>query len=123
MLRIRFQADFEAPAKARQACGARTRKVVSDGVADTACLLVSELVTNTVRHGDCKPDDTLEVLIDREPGQLRVSVCQRAAIGALEVGTDQEAREGGWGLLLVDELAEEWGVDHEPNCVWFKLAA
>ena len=97
--------------------------MVSRDVSDTACLLVSELVTNTVRHGDCRPDDTLEVLIDREPDCLRVAVCQRTAIGALRTGTDQEAREGGWGLVLVDKLAEEWGVDHDPNCVWFKLAA
>lgn len=97
--------------------------MVSGDVARTACLLVSELVTNTVRHGDCEPDETLELLIDREPDHLRVAVCQRAAIGALEVRSDQEMRESGWGLALVDRLAEEWGVDHDPNCVWFKLAA
>ena len=92
-------------------------------MAATACLLVSELVTNTVRHGDCRPDDTVEVLIDRDPDYLRVAVCQRAIIGTLEVATDREARGGGWGLMLVDQLAEEWGVEDEPNCVWFKLAA
>jgi serine/threonine-protein kinase RsbW len=114
---------LEAPAKARRDCTDRTRGVVSREVSATACLLVSELVTNTVRHGDCGPYDTVEVLIDRDPDWLRVAVCQRAVIGALEVAKDQEAREGGWGLMLVDELAEDWGVDDEPNCVWFKLAA
>jgi two-component sensor histidine kinase len=99
------------------------RSVVSREVAVTACLLVSELVTNTVRHGDCQPDDTLEVIIDRDPDSLRVAVCQRAPISELQVATDREAREGGWGLMLVDELAEEWGVEEEPNCVWFRLAA
>jgi two-component sensor histidine kinase len=122
VLQIKFHADLEAPAKARRECTARTQDVVSDDVAATACLLVSELVTNTVRHGDCQPDDTLEVLIDREPRCLRVAVCQRAAIDALQV-TDREAREGGWGLMLVDKLAAEWGVENEPNCVWFRLAA
>ena len=120
---IKFQADLEAPAKARRDCTDRTRGVVSHDVASTACLLVSELVSNTVRHGDCQPDDTIEVLIDRDPDSLRVAVCQRAAIGALQVARDREAREGGWGLMLVDELAQEWGVDDDPNCVWFKLAA
>ena len=114
---------MEAPAKARRDCTARTRGVVSSEVASTACLLVTELVTNTVRHGDCRPDDTVEVLIDRDPDSLRVAVCQRTAIGALEVATDRELQEGGWGLKLVDELAQEWGVENEPNCVWFKLAA
>ena len=123
MLQIEFQADLEAPAKARRECTAQTRSVVSSDVAATACLLVSELVTNTIRHGDCRPDDTLELLIDREPDRLRVAVCQRAAIGALQVATDREAREGGWGLMLVDRLAAEWGVDDDPNCVWFKIAA
>ena len=92
-------------------------------MAATACLLVSELVTNTVRHGDCRPDDKLAVLIDREPDCLRVAVCQRTPIGALRVLPDQVVREGGWGLMLVDKLAQEWGVDDDPNCVWFKLAA
>jgi two-component sensor histidine kinase len=120
---IQFQADLEAPAKARRECAAQTQSVVSRDVAATACLLVSELVSNTVRHGDCQPDDTLELLIDRESESLRVAVCQRSVIGALRVATDQVVREGGWGLMLVDKLAEEWGVDYDPNCVWFKLAA
>ena len=114
---------MEAPAKARRDCTDRTRGVVAHDVATTACLLVSELVTNTVRHGDCQPDDMIEVLIDRDPDCLRVAVCQRATIGTLQVAADREAREGGWGLMLVDKLAQEWGVDDEPNCVWFKLAA
>jgi two-component sensor histidine kinase len=120
---MQFRADLEAPAKARRACTDRTRNVVPGDVADTACLLVSELVTNTVRHGDCQPDDTLDVLIDREPDGLRVAVCQRTAIGALEVAAGQAVREGGWGLMLLDQLAAEWGVEQDPNCVWFKLAA
>ena len=120
---MQFRADLEAPARARRACTARTRNVVPGDVADTACLLVSELVTNTVRHGDCQPDDRLEVLIDRERDCLRVAVCQRTMIGALEVAAHQEVREGGWGLMLVDKLADEWGVEEDPNCVWFKLAA
>jgi anti-sigma regulatory factor (Ser/Thr protein kinase) len=80
-------------------------------------------VTNTVRHGDCDPGDTLEVLIDREPDCLRVAVCQRAVLGDLQVVSNQEEREGGWGLMLVDELAQQWGVERDPNCIWFKLAA
>ena len=113
---------MEAPGHARRACAAQT-KGLSDGVATTASLLVSELVTNTVRHGDCKPDDVLEVHFDREPGRLRVAVCQRTALGDLHVVTNRERREGGWGLMLVDKLAQEWGVGSDPNCVWFRLAA
>ena len=123
MCQIEFQADLEAPAKARRDCTARTQGVVSREVSATACLLVSELVTNTVRHGDCQPDDTVEVLIDRDPDCLRIAVCQRTAIGSLRVATNRGIQEGGWGLKLVDELAQEWGVDDDPNCVWFKLAA
>jgi two-component sensor histidine kinase len=113
---------MEAPGHARRECDARTRGLRED-VATTACLLVSELVSNTVRHGDCTPDDTLDVHIDREADHLRVAVCQRTAVGDLRVVTDREHREGGWGLMLVDELAQEWGVESDPNCVWFKLAA
>jgi anti-sigma regulatory factor (Ser/Thr protein kinase) len=112
----------EAPAHARRECAARTRGLSAD-VAATASLLVSELVTNTVRHGECEPDDVLEVCFDRDGDHLRIAVCQRTALGDLQLTTAREMREGGWGLLLVDELSQDWGVGSDPNCVWFTLAA
>ena len=84
---------------------------------------MSELVTNSVRHGSSGPDDKLDVLIERQPDQLRVEVCQQNPVGSLQLAADPIAREGGWGLLLVERLAQEWGVEPESNCVWFTLAA
>jgi hypothetical protein len=30
---------------------------------------------------------------------------------------------GGWGLVLVDRIADRWGIIHSPDgtCVWFEL--
>ena len=47
-----------------------------------------------------------------------------AASGRQESGRriDQDA-ESGWGLHLVRELADEWGVElGAQNCVWFEVA-
>ena len=29
---------------------------------------------------------------------------------------------GGWGLYLVDAIADRWGVEHEPTMVWLEVA-
>jgi anti-sigma regulatory factor (Ser/Thr protein kinase) len=29
---------------------------------------------------------------------------------------------GGWGLYLVDAIADRWGVEHEPTTVWLEVA-
>jgi len=32
-------------------------------------------------------------------------------------------REGGFGLFLIDQLADSWGVENEPSlCVWFEVS-
>lgn len=85
---------------------------------DVVELLVSELVTNAVRHarGD------IEVRI----GPIR----DRIRVGIGDASTTRPAvrdpnLEGGHGLRLVESLADRWGVDHRPagKTVWFELLA
>ena len=89
---------------------------------DDACLLVSELVTNSVRHADQPAGARLRVSAFAVNGLVRVEVEDR---GQGEVRTRAAAPgEGGLGLLLVELLAARWGVNHEHGtCVWFELAA
>ncbi|MCO6009197.1 ATP-binding protein [Actinoallomurus purpureus] len=86
---------------------------------DTAELLVSELVTNAVRHGDgqihltmCAQDDRLRFEVDDEaPG----------SVPKIRPAGDND--EGGRGLHLVGLLSSRWGVTPTATgkIVWFEL--
>jgi anti-sigma regulatory factor (Ser/Thr protein kinase) len=86
-------------------------------------LLISELVTNALRHAWGTPTLTLSV---RE-GKLRCEVEDanpflphaRPALGR------DEDEEGGRGLQLVELLSGSWGTDHSADgkIVWFELPA
>jgi signal transduction histidine kinase len=96
------------------------------GVVDLACaeqarLLLSEVVTNAVRHGD---GDAVRVLLDAAPGEaLRCEVVDGGR-GFVPKARDKPAlAEGGWGLHLVATLARRWGVGEGNAHVWFELPA
>jgi anti-sigma regulatory factor (Ser/Thr protein kinase) len=87
-------------------------------------LLTSEIVTNAMRHAGVNAGDSLVVAIDISPERVRVEVADHGPgfdPDALEAPTAE--RVGGWGLHLVQQLADRWGVDrNDPNFVWFELA-
>jgi anti-sigma regulatory factor (Ser/Thr protein kinase) len=88
-----------------------------------ATLLLSEVVTNSVRHAGLGDDDAIEVVLDAGD-VLRVEVRDRGA-GFVPKALDPDpARPSGWGLYLVQQLADRWGVDKgPPTTVWFELSA
>jgi PAS domain S-box-containing protein len=91
-----------------------------------ARLLVSELVTNAVRHADLPEDATIEVRVIAEPQRLiRVEVHDDGAgfdPSDLPLDAD-DARESGWGLILVDRLSSRWGVERGAGfTVWFEVS-
>jgi anti-sigma regulatory factor (Ser/Thr protein kinase) len=87
-------------------------------------LLVSELVTNAVRHAKLAAGDVIGLVVDAADHTLRVEV-HDAGGGFVPVEPRPDpARPSGWGLYLVAELADRWGVDSdESTLVWFELDA
>lgn len=87
---------------------------------DTAVLLVSELVTNAVRHAR----DTHAIALDLEIGDtwLRIEV-QDADPCWPHRRTPGRFDESGFGLVLVDGLAADWGVRETATgkAVWAEL--
>ncbi|MFC4529446.1 ATP-binding protein [Sphaerisporangium dianthi] len=79
-------------------------------------LATSELVTNAVTHSGCGRDDFIGLVLARRDGLLRVEVNDPGALDfEPEVREDPEA-ENGRGLLIIRELAEEWGTRaHGPG--------
>jgi two-component sensor histidine kinase len=81
-------------------------------------------VTNAVRHGHLAPDEHVEVKVDVTDGNARVEVRQptRAAAAMRTLIQAHESDEGGFGLQLVDELTESWGIEPgPPGVVWFEI--
>lgn len=88
-------------------------------VLDEAQLLVSELVTNAVRHGG--PPVRVRVSCDGQAGlSVRVTDGNPHPPVRRDVSTDAE---GGRGVALVDIISSRWGVDHAASgkTVWFVL--
>jgi serine/threonine-protein kinase RsbW len=110
------------------ASAARRAVLAGDGavpafIRDDVLLLVTELVTNAVRHGAVGPDRSLRVELKRRPRQVRVEVADPGP-GFTAVPTRLKGKESnGWGLLLVDRIAERWGVKRRASgtCVWFEI--
>lgn len=86
---------------------------------DDAVLVVDELVSNAVRHGH-GPRTCRLALIDEGRG-LRIEVTD-AGSGEPHLRTPDET--GGRGLLLVDKLANAWGVRWFPRykTAWAEIA-
>ena len=84
-------------------------------------LLVSELVTNSILHGDAGPDDPVRLDIETEGGRVRVEVTDLGP--GFEPGLAESVRapEGGFGLAIVERLASRWGTSNGGRCVWFEI--
>jgi anti-sigma regulatory factor (Ser/Thr protein kinase) len=123
-LRMRLGSGPDAAAEARRAI-ASLRADLDPPLMETLRLLVTELVTNSVRHTDCE-SLTLRVAVGKAAVLTEVADDAPSfdADAALE-GEQADARgpDTGWGLFLVQRLARDWGVkqDKDSKRVWFEL--
>ncbi|MFB7931655.1 ATP-binding protein [Streptomyces sp. NPDC056039] len=89
---------------------------------DPACLALTELVANVVRHTD---DRRATVLMTRRPDGrgVRVEVTDTCPRPPLSTAVDELA-EGGRGVLIVEAVTDRWGWDPLPDrpgkTVWFE---
>ena len=118
-IKLRLQGGPEAAVTARRALG-RLRSEVDESTLESLRLLVTELISNSVRHAGA-PTVELMVLVSRPA--VRVEVTDRGPGFDPEHHRVDRDREGGWGLFLVERLADRWGVAHEElgTRVWFEL--
>ena len=86
-------------------------------------LLVSELVTNSVRHGGADPTRRIAVTLRGREDAVRVEVSDYGpGFAPSEVKQRDPMTPGGLGLVLVEKLARRWGVVRDTATrVWFEL--
>jgi anti-sigma regulatory factor (Ser/Thr protein kinase) len=89
---------------------------------EDARLLVSELVTNSLRHASLESDQEIEVSFSFDDRALRVEVVDPGRGFRPRARSSRDADATGWGLFLVARLADRWGVRYDGStCVWFEL--
>ncbi|MEV6330295.1 ATP-binding protein [Streptomyces sp. NPDC051909] len=97
----------------------RTREVPY-GIGEAATQIVAELATNAVTHGRVTGRDFLAALAV-DGGTLRIEVTDTRGDRLPDAG---RGRGPGLGLLLVEALADRWGVELGPvprKTVWAEL--
>lgn len=110
---------LKIPARPESVAAARRAFAGIDGLdpareSDLA-LVVSEIVTNAIRHAGLGPDDEIEIIGDHRGDGVRVTVRDQGK-GFLR---GAHSAEGGWGLEIVERLADDWGL--EKGAVWFEI--
>ncbi len=114
---LKLHRDHYAPARARGALE-RFRGELPEDRYEAAGLMLSELVTNAVRYGG----GPLQVELTSGPEVFHAEVVDDGSgFRAPARDTNDLATPGGWGLHLVDALADRWGTYEGSTHVWFEL--
>ena len=116
-LSVELPRSLEAPSMARAAL--RDVDALGDRL-PTAQLLVSELVTNSVKYGG---DGPVQLHVAASGETVRAEIVDTG--GGFEPKARDRALDdpGGWGLHLVEELADRWGAYEGSTHVWFEIGA
>jgi two-component sensor histidine kinase len=103
-----------AVSEARHWTASVAAELLDPDQAENLRLIVSELVTNALRHG-------------ANGAQIDLAVTPKPEFLCVQVTDDPRALEtedvGGFGLFFVEQLARRWGVTREDRRtrVWFEL--
>jgi anti-sigma regulatory factor (Ser/Thr protein kinase) len=105
--------------EARQATKASLHSWGLEQFADDAALLVTELMSNAVRHAH----SSVEVAISLLPGAVRVEVSDSDPGSTVARVAASEDAESGRGLEILQSLASRWGMSAHPRgkTVWLGL--
>jgi anti-sigma regulatory factor (Ser/Thr protein kinase) len=122
-LELALDRDVQAPSRARAAVAERCEQLGVEGsLAQSLILLVSEVVSNSVRHSDSDPKAPVGLVAVFDKETVRVTVTD-AGRGFTPRPRDPGRTHDGYGLYLLEKVAERWGVKSDGDTkVWFELA-
>ena len=120
--------SFSVPGGTR-AAGVARRSVLSvraglpGAIRHRLALLLSELVTNAIQYGGGASHETVQFRLASSYERVRVEVFDPGANGAGPRNRVEDS--GGYGLMLVDRLADDWGLEDTESggtLAWFELS-
>jgi anti-sigma regulatory factor (Ser/Thr protein kinase) len=119
---LELPATAYAPARARALVReAAQRTGVTEDDRWRVEMIVTELVTNAVRHG---PGGPVEVAIWAGGDGMRGEIADPGpGIRRRDLMRRRATEEGGRGLFLVDALSDSWGLSDDRSRVWFEVAS
>ena len=113
---------LDAPARARQIVTVTIGVALAEEVTYHASLLTSELVTNSVLHGQTGVEDEIELALSWDVDRVRLEITDEGP--GFQASARDPERPGGWGLVLVEAMSDRWGIERgERTRVWFELEA
>jgi anti-sigma regulatory factor (Ser/Thr protein kinase) len=119
---IRVPGGPRAAGEVRAALTERLERRLDERQLRDLHLIVSEIVNNSVLHGEVGEDGWIEVDAQFDDACLRVEVWDTGLQGEPAPRAPDYEEGGGFGLFIVDALSASWGVEHEPTLrVWFEL--
>jgi anti-sigma regulatory factor (Ser/Thr protein kinase) len=120
-IRLSMAAGVDAPYAARQALEALSGRI-DEELLETTRLIVTELVTNSVQHAPPGEDGEVDMSVSPFPDRLRIEVIDGGS--GFKPGTPalSSAQTSGWGLWLVEQLTDRWGIDNQHSTrVWCEI--
>jgi anti-sigma regulatory factor (Ser/Thr protein kinase) len=121
-IELRLPATPDAAAHARVALGELEAELGLALLKDLR-LMVSELVTNSIRHVGSGQLDTIELRAWRYENRFKIEVSDGGPGFEPVVTAGRGDEVGGWGLYIVESLSDRWGAERRGNraVVWFEI--
>jgi anti-sigma regulatory factor (Ser/Thr protein kinase) len=111
LIEVCLPPDARAPVAARSIVARRLRDRLPAPAFDRTQLLTSELVTNSVLHSDPSAEAVLVFRLELSQRAVRLEVEGPGHRGAVAPRPPDLDGGGGFGLNLVQELSERWGLE------------
>lgn len=112
-----------APGMARKLAADFVSELLPDARSGELVLMVSELVTNAVRHGKPEADGQIGLRLQDDDEVIRIAVVDGAPGFAFDhLALDWRDGRRHYGLAAVDKLADRWGLSLDgQKAVWFEV--
>jgi anti-sigma regulatory factor (Ser/Thr protein kinase) len=110
---MRLPSDPSAPAVAR-ASVRELAGALSSSLVEKLSLVASELVTNALRHA-VAADPAPTLTVELQPRSVVLAVSDDGTLFDPDAHTKPRGDDGGFGLPLVDSIADRWRVEWEPT--------
>ncbi|HEU4320334.1 MAG TPA: ATP-binding protein [Acidimicrobiia bacterium] len=113
--RVTIATSDGAPAGARRFLGSQRASWMDDDMMSDTLLVVSEVVSNAIKHGGV--GDAIDLMVRISGDALWVGVTQPRDFAV------SMPSESGYGLILVDVLSSRWGTLDwsDGTLVWFEM--